>query len=89
MLMIRFYRDLYPIGWEIIPVVDQNTYSDLAGNGNIKSSPFIWRYDDLAPAQILNVTSRKIIYGIGDKIDITMKFNKLVAVIDHQLAMAT
>ncbi|GIR23659.1 hypothetical protein CM15mP37_11640 [bacterium] len=28
-------------------LVDQNSYSDLAGNGNIKSSPFIWRYEIL------------------------------------------
>ena len=73
-------------------LVDQNSYSDLAGNGNIKSSPFIWRYDDLAPAQIVNVTSytQDGLYGIGDKIDITMEFNKLVAVTGSpQLAMAT
>ena len=73
-------------------LVDQNVFTDQTGNTNSASSPFVWRYDDLAPAQIVNVTSytQDGLYGIGDKIDITMEFNKLVAVTGSpQLAMAT
>ena len=73
-------------------LIDQNVFTDQVGNTNSASSPFIWRYDDLAPALIVNVTSytQDGLYGIGDKIDITMEFNKLVAVTGSpQLAMAT